>query len=268
MNSLDKNGFSLAEMMVVILVISIALAAMMPIMTKRKTTITDSPTNSSHGKVKCTTSSCVGDATTNKTSTTSQNTSYTFKVPEGVTSVWISLAGGGGGGAAGTCLNTTAGPYLGGGGGGGSGSINYIKVNGLSPGSTDNIVIGKGGLGGEACDKSGNNGNASSFKSYSCNGGAGGEGWVPINNYDDFGGNGGTCSSAGVTGGKGGSGILIGGGIGGSGGGTLFGAGGTGQDGNVSGSNAYAYGAGGGGGGGGGTQTGGNGADGVVIIEW
>lgn len=70
------RSFSLAEMIVVTLILSIIIAASMPIITKKATQA--APTSSSHGKQLFTSNG-------------------TFNVPNGVNKIWVSMTGGGGG---------------------------------------------------------------------------------------------------------------------------------------------------------------------------
>jgi hypothetical protein len=71
--------------------------------------------------------------------------STTFTVPDGITSIFVVMAGGGGGGASGT-ISTL--PAVKGGGGGGSGAIPFMAVQQVQPGDVLNITVGTGGTGG------------------------------------------------------------------------------------------------------------------------
>lgn len=65
---------------------------------------------------------------------------YTWTVPAGVATIWISGAGGGGGGACGSAS------YSGGGGGGAASTI--AKAFAVTPGASINLHVGTGGAGG------------------------------------------------------------------------------------------------------------------------
>lgn len=197
----------------------------------------------------------------NKMFTSSGTTSWT--APVGVSTIFITMVGGGGGGSAPRDGNN---PGAGGGGGGTAIKIPYS----VTPGSSYTVVIGAGGRGGIGNGATGGNGGVSSFEEYSVAGGNGGE-YYP------------TCCGS-----KGGAGALansvnaagppyntvgmfysLAGGNGadaGGGGGSAFGRGGSGG-GTVPGVNGFGYGS-GGGGGGRPSFNGGNGASGLVLIEW
>lgn len=99
------------------------------------------------------------------------NSSGTFTVPTGITSVKVTVIGGGGGG--GSARIPTCGPDSTGGSGGGAGaSIKY--VTGLTPGGTVSVTVGSGGTGGVP-NGAGGTGGTSSFGAYcSATGGGGG----------------------------------------------------------------------------------------------
>jgi hypothetical protein len=113
-----------------------------------------------------------------------------FVVPDGINTVWVTLAGGGGGGggaAGGTC---------GSGGGGGDAKLAQ-KVTGLTAGDTIVVTVGQGGNPGTGASTptSGTAGTASSFGSHvSASGGGAGGGAV-------VGGGGGVAGGPGGTGG-------------------------------------------------------------------
>lgn len=69
---------------------------------------------------------------------------YTFKVPEGVDTLYISASGGGGGGGGGGA----SGSYTCSGAGGGSGYIEKDKSVNVTPGDVLDVHIGQGGSGG------------------------------------------------------------------------------------------------------------------------
>jgi hypothetical protein len=172
---------------------------------------------------------------------------YTWVVPDDVTTVSVVCVGGGGGGG-----NWSNG--LQGGGGGGLGYRNNITV---VPGTTIGLQVGAGGAGG-GTGTNGQDGGESWFSNVllvRAHGGTGGQQDSPKALGGSFVGDGGGI----------GGGAPIGVGIGGSGGGGGAGgySGNGGDGGNNSGSVAPTAGAGGGGGGGGGASTGGdNGAGG------
>lgn len=218
----------------------------------------------------------------------------TFTVPAGVTSIRICVVGGGGGGGGGHS------------GGGGSGFVR-TGTYAVSPGQNYTITIGSGGTGGPNGGGAGTNGGSSSFSSLltasggngagnSTSGGSGGSGGGGGCNGGNPGGSGGTNGSSGGSctypGGSGGNfnslaifsgGLSLTPGAGGGGGNTSHSGGGggggvaisgfatNGADGVNSNSGKGGRGFGGGGGGGGYNGTyfqGGNGASGVVYVEW
>jgi hypothetical protein len=198
--------------------------------------------------------------------------SGTFNIPALITSVKVTVIGAGGGG--GGCQTTGPGNAAeAGGGGGGGASIKW--VTGLTPGGSETVTVGTGGGGGAAGANNGTAGNTSSFGSHcSATGGAGGTAGAASSGYiQNLGGDGGVGSSGDVntTGGGGGTGIVAaanrsGNGFGGSSmlSGSYRAALGAGR-------NAVSPGQGGSGGNLGASTTqvaGGNGADGIVIVEW
>ena len=212
-----------------------------------------------------------------------------WRVPNGVTSLRITIVGGGGGGASGSESN----PYWSGGGGGGSGGILQATVN-VSPGDELQYQVGDGGAGTGsvgAGGRAGNPGTASniSYRNivYAAQGGAGGgtSGGNISNGHWNGGGAGG--SPGGTAGSPGGaqrgesSGRnLMPGGTGGSAFPFGFGGagapgvpqGGTPTDANQNGQPGTGHGAGGGGGAGGKNDSqqgqGAAGSGGLVRIEW
>ena len=215
-----------------------------------------------------------------------------FKVPSGVSKIYVTAAGGGGGG--GCSYNDT---YVAGGAGGGGGASIVKQPYSVTPGSSISIKIGHGGQGGTSSDVNGKSGTATVVGSLvTLAGGTGGAGGKYVSSPTV----GQIIANGGAAGGTGG----------GSGGSSVY----TGYDrpstdlreqivqtttgkngaigtGGSSGSDYYYYAAGGGGsygnggyggktknptsggGGCGGTQqssndNGQNGANGIVIIEW
>jgi hypothetical protein len=187
---------------------------------------------------------------------------YTWKVPPGVTAIWIEVWGAGGGGSNVPSYNQ----HSSGGGGGGYGYARFTVV----PGSIYSVVVGRGGVNtgnggsssfGNLISATGGNGGAWTNTTTCANvavGGTGGASSATFNVSGASGGNGIPCQSSGGIGGKGGS-----GGVGGSGGSVSFSGGAlSGQNGQIP------------GGGGGGACTdnsapnsaGGNGARGQVYI--
>lgn len=228
-----------------------------------------------------------GPTTTSTTTTTnpapgSQTWSacgtYSFLVPDGVTSLTIECWGSGGGGGA-------SGDNVGGGGGGGGGYSSAIVS--VTPGQNLSVVVGCGGFGGTNGD--GGRGDSSSAGGVSA--GGGGKGTVGSVSASGAGGSGGSGNFTGGTGGNGAPSNVVGGG--GGGGGGVASSGGTGPSGitpssttggggggdggsgggtNTNGGSGGSPGGGGGGGGGsssGGVNIGGGaGADGQVTISW
>ncbi|MBK8923807.1 MAG: hypothetical protein IPM81_20355 [Saprospirales bacterium] len=215
---------------------------------------------------------------------------YTFTVPDGVTSVTVKTWGGGGGGGR-SDDGDASGSAAGGGGGGGGYRTGSFTV---SAGQTITIVVGDGGAGGDVDFEPGANGDNSSATHTSgvitanggtgggagvnsTTGGAGGAGGSGSGGSGGF--SGGTGAGGGTAdGGKGGGGAgdaanggngsgRTGGGGGGSAGGGTGGNGGTSGG---SGADGGTYGAGGGGCGDAGfaLDHGGYGGDGAVILSW
>lgn len=189
-------------------------------------------------------------------------TSGTWTVPNGVTTVWVSMSGGGGGGTVGG--SDQSGNSYSGEGGGGAHAVMAQEVSVIS-GTNIQIKVGAGGAGGGTAVRGsggddGQKGGTSSFGSYiSTPGGDGGK-FYTVNKFAAAGGTGGTDSEAGA--------LVIGEALyitgGGIGGGSIFGSGGPSAV--TVGKRGGGYG--GGGGGGRGIQPGGNGAPGFVLVEW
>lgn len=214
--------------------------------------------------------------------------SQTITIPNWVTEIYVSGCAGGGGGGGGGGGDTT---YYGGGGGGGGGGESIIKRKfTVSAGASLSITIGAAGVGANSSVGAGNDGTAGGNtvigSLITLNGGGGGKGGLntPTPGGTIGGGIGGSGYPSGASGSDG---ILTAGtAAGGFGSSAQFGGGG----GNgravtiaateADGINSYGYGSGGGGGGGkygnasmgGGSAapggSGGNGAPGIVIIEW
>lgn len=207
--------------------------------------------------------------------------SGTFVVPAGVTTVQVEAWGGGGAGGGATTTNV-------GGGGGGGGA--YAKSTGIAvtSGSSYTVTVGQGATG---TTGNGASGTSSSFNTSTVvaaggsggianTGGAGGAGGTTAASTGTTkfaGGNGAAGSGGNSGGGGGGAGTTAAGGnasglTAGAGGATGGGAGGAGLSSAGDGNNGATYGGGGSGGRRGGsisfTRTGGDGADGRVIITW
>lgn len=204
------------------------------------------------------------------------NSSGTFTVPAGVTSIIVEAWGAGGGGS----------NRFGAAGGGGGGAYTRGVISNLIPGSTITITVGSGGSAGNSGDQSSvgtiiaNGGSSTSDRS----GGNGGEASVVAGNViaSFSGGNGGDARSSrggpNNEGGGGGGGSATSSGIGGDGGdgsgtggtgGSGEGDGGRGADGDGNPDAASGTAPGGGGGGRGeGNSTSKSGASGRVIISW
>ncbi|WLG99722.1 phage tail protein [Pseudomonas beijingensis] len=179
---------------------------------------------------------------------------FTWTVPSGVKKVWVKVIGGGGGGG----VRRTAGEEGGGGGGGGGVAEGLFD---LGAATSVSITVGEGGLGATTA-ASGENGKASAFGAFcSASGGAGGNGGLVTSGGVSGTGVGGTINY-GLGDGSAGSVINQSLSRGGSGGGP----------GSIGSSSASGIGRGpGGGGGGSGTSANsaaGNGAPGMVIIQW
>ena len=182
--------------------------------------------------------------------------SGSFTVPLGSTSVKVRVCGGGGGGGAGA-------PQQGGGGGGGGGYAEGSYP--VQPGQVIPVVVGVGGAGAIAGGAAAGTGSTSSFGSVIATGGgygtsaaANAPGGTPGN------GAGGSMNIAGGYGSDGNAGNLV---FPGSGGASFFGGGGRASSSNTIQQTALAYGS-GGGACYGTAGNGGNGAPGVVIVEF
>lgn len=201
--------------------------------------------------------------------------SGTFTIPTGTLSTTVFkftvVGGGGGGGGANTTANRP------GANGGGSGATAIRWLSGLTVGNTITITVGAGVSGGSS-GTNGTAGNSSTLTSgtqtiTTVTGGGGGAGATSGSNQAMAGGGTATNGDINVSGGFGMLADTLGTGTqltsGGCGGASSMGGGGAGggSGGNNSGSNANAYGSGGGGGSGVGSP-GGNGAAGIIIVEW
>jgi hypothetical protein len=196
--------------------------------------------------------------------------SGTFTVPAGVTAIKVSMMGAGGAGGGATTNSRGA-------GGGGGAAQCVLYLTGLVPGASITVTVGTGGVG---TSGTGGAGGTTSFGSYvTLTGGGGGSGNLSTatgggsaggisGTYNRYvAGDAGNNYDVGVRSGSGGSGSNVSGGFyflldGNSGSGSSACAG-------VNGTAASGYGA----GGGGGyriatTRSGGNGANGIVIVEW
>jgi len=187
--------------------------------------------------------------------------SYTFKAPQGITKVYVTMEGGGGGGGA-----RNAG--LRGGGGGGTCAFIQYPLFPLTPGNNYTIFVGSGGAGGVngVLTGDGDAGTSSTISgpgvALSAEGGGGGNGGGAggatgraISNVGAFGGVCGADAQASGPGGNGGS--------------SINGSGGTGENNPfASPTVGYGYGAGGGAGGGSTYLNGMSGTQGFVLIEW
>lgn len=210
-------------------------------------------------------------------------------IPAWVTSIRVSACAGGGGGGSGGSNNTGQSSLVGGGGGGGGGAGQSIlrKTYTITAGQPLSVTIGSGGAGGTAVTTGGGvNGGAGGATSitglFTLTGGSGGyAGGAVFSNSVGNGGSGGYGGEGYPAGGSGGDGNYAG--NGGQGASTAFGGGGGGAraiksnpvDSHLLGQPAFGYGAGGGGSGGAygsssaiNSYAGGNGAPGIVIIEW
>lgn len=185
--------------------------------------------------------------------------SGTFVVPNGITKIYISMAGGGGGG--GRVVGSA------GGGGGGSSVINLPYT--VVPGNNYTVTIGAGGAGSTSNGVSGSDGGTTSFDgTITCPGGSGGTPTVGgnggVGGYNASGSTPGTYRLAGGNGGT-----SPGNPIGGAGGGTAFGSGGAaGSSGPGGSASANSGGGGGGDGTNAGGANGGAGADGICVIMY
>ncbi|MCB5944110.1 glycine-rich domain-containing protein [Acidocella sp. KAb 2-4] len=184
-----------------------------------------------------------------------------FVVPNGVSTVKVTVIGGGGSGGYHSTMPS---------GGGGAGGRAKGIVTGLTPGQVIAVTVGAGGAA-PTGPQNGNTGGTSSFGGYmSASGGVGGNGGTAAN-FSNAGGAGGTASGGQLNmTGSDGSDAIVAGSHGGDGGGPGNGRGASGP---LSGFSGHSY---GGGGGGGGMTTsgtpvgspGGAGAAGVVIVEY
>ena len=208
----------------------------------------------------------------------------TFKVPYGVTTLYISGCAGGSGGAGGGGAVNTLGTGAGGAGGSAGQSTIRQPVT-VTPGQSIAVSIGSAGAGGSAGFPGTNGGNSgkggdTTFGSLvSLVGGSLSMGGASFSSGVPAGGIPGAGFPTGSCGGDGANGVNLGVGCGGPGASSPFGGGGgSGRSGStgVGGGAAYGYGSGGGGGGGGyGSSgaganggTGGQGAPGFLIVEW
>lgn len=138
----NKKSFTLAEMMIVMLIISITLVVLTPVITKRRS----APNVSSNGIV-----------LHGKQFFTSTSQEQTFIVPIGIKRVWVSMCGGGGGGYRNSAIF--------GENGGGAEALMYQEID-VTEGESIPITVGTGGF------ANGGDGGASSFGHYlTCNGG-------------------------------------------------------------------------------------------------
>jgi len=197
----------------------------------------------------------------------------TFTVPANVTRVKVTVIGGGGGGG-GVASNVDEVAVAGGGGGGGC-AIEWLT--GLTPAADITVTVGGGGAGGANTGENGATGVTSSFGAYcSASGGAGGKftGSTVAAGETALGGSAGTGANGdlNIAGQPGDYGIVRSNVDcnGGNGGGTVLGGGAAGARSPGAGVNGGAY---GGGGSGGASENandraGGNGAAGVVIVEY
>ena len=188
--------------------------------------------------------------------------SGTFTVPAGVRKVRVTCVGGGGGGAGCTPSGSTYNSSAGGGAGGAA-----IGIYTVTPGQPVAVTVGAGGTGGVAANGAGTQGGTSSFGAF-CSATGGGFGFWQTATTSP-GGAGGSATGGTIlnaTGGFGGDGVgtatPIPSGYGGT---SIFGGSGRSAiNGNIGGQAPGA-------GGGGSYQTsgpGGDGADGIVIVEW
>ncbi len=99
------------------------------------------------------------------TTTVGVNTPFTWIVPDGVTSICVLCIGGGAGGGGGNK-------------GGGGGALSYINNYSVTPGTSFNGVVGKGGIGSTSSTaNTAHNGGTTYFKDYTtCAAGGGGVG--------------------------------------------------------------------------------------------
>jgi len=186
----------------------------------------------------------------------------TFIVPNGVTKVYVTLCGGGGGGGTGV-------QGASGGSGGGAGVRVSFPVP-VVPQSDIEVIVGTAGIGGiGASNTAATAGGGSAFGTFvAVSGGGAGTGGVRYKSGSG-GAAGGFFSTSGATGAIG-TGTTIFNGV--SGGETIFGIGGAAGAGSNGGGAGKGFGSGGGSGGGTNGSSvyrdGGNGAPGMVIVEW
>ena len=194
--------------------------------------------------------------------------SGTWTKPSGITKVKVTVVGGGGGGG-GVPSIAAINPGSAGGGGGGT----AIEVIDVSSTSSATVTIGAGGAGGTSSGTIGTTGGTSSFGSFcSATGGVGGQPAIDVDNTKADGGAGGSGSggAVNVSGGSGDAGYCNSASdqtYNGGGGGSTMGSGAGRTKHTTAGKNATDY-----GGGGAGVQqaastAGGNGYQGVVIVE-
>ena len=191
-----------------------------------------------------------------------------FTVPAAI--VEVTVVGGGGGATGANPNGGGAGNYLSG-AGGGAGGLAKKRITGLTIGATIAVTVAAGGPGAGTTDGGGspvtaNPGGTSSFGSYVSATGGGGGGWGAPTTSAGGGpgaGVGGDVNSFGGYGSDGQAGVFTGMGNGGS---SFFGSGGRAASGQ-NGYNGAAYGS-GGGGSYGFPFNGGNGAPGIVMVEW
>lgn len=190
-----------------------------------------------------------------------------WTIPAGVTRAKVTVVGGGGGGGN-SSLGGTLTPVLGGGGGAGGAAIDILT--GLTPGGTLSITVGAGGAGGTPTTAP-VAGTSSSAGAITASGGA-----VGTNSQvGGLGGLGVTIGGANIRGGFGGTGTTLVGSSAGAGGASIYGGGGPGgiaSSVGTNGINGQAPGSGGGAagyaGGTGLSKNGGQGANGIVIVEY
>lgn len=164
--------------------------------------------------------------------------SGTFTVPQGVNTLWVTMAGGGGGGCGGRAHTTTQ--QQGTGGAGAGAILSRIQLN-VNPGDSISYTVASGGIGGTpeyasgGVEQPGSNGGSSIFGLLTAGGGQGGQnaeggtgggysvGTVSRTNTDSYGrGASLTLSTSSSRGGAGGDGLMGGdGGTGGAGGGSV-----------------------------------------------
>lgn len=198
--------------------------------------------------------------------------SGTYTTPPDVKRILIRLVGSGGGGGG----TDSAASAIGLGGAGGAGGYSELIID--NPSATYSYTVGAGGTGGSAGANAGNNGNTTSFGTgpliQATGGGLGAAGAQGTSALARTGGTGGVGSIGTIneSGAIGETGYRLSGtiGIGGEGGRSKFGAGGAPVTGSTAGNNGVSYGSGGSGGRSAAVSSdraGGNGADGVIIVD-